>query len=336
MVRRFVSIGGILVFASTTLLADFSYQQKSTLTGGMLKSLMKVAGVFSKQAREPIETTVSVKGDRMVTRSPFHVQIVDLAAETFTNVDLQKKTYSVMTFAEFKQAMDQMQRSMKQQQPNGAEVNLKISAEPTGASRNISGLDTKESIIKITMEATDPQTGKSGAMVVTTDAWIAPAANGYQEVREFHKRMAAKLEWAPGSGMFAGRPDVSKGMAESAKRLSDLDGMPVYEVVSMGGDGGPSGQQGNAQPQQQQQQQSAGSTIGNALGGRFGLGRKKQEQQQQQSANQSSSTNSTGAPNSLMEMTVEMSGFSSAAVDPSQFEIPGGFKKVEADLRRGR
>src|SRR5579872_2154980 len=178
MLRRFVSIGGILLFASATLLADFSYQQKSTLTGGMLKSVMKVAGVFSKQAREPMETTVSVKGDRMVTRSPFHIQIVDLANETFTNVDVQKKTYSVMTFAEFRQAMDQMQQAMKQKQPNDAQVNLKISAEPTGASRNIGGYDAKESIIKIEMEATDPETGKSGGMVVTTNAWIAPAVTG--------------------------------------------------------------------------------------------------------------------------------------------------------------
>src|SRR5579872_4107607 len=110
MLRRFVSIGGILLFASATLLADFSYQQTSTITGGMMKSVMKVAGVFSKQAREPIQSTIAVKGDRMVTRSAMHIQIVDLANETMTSIDPQKKQYSVMTFAQFKQMMDQMQQ----------------------------------------------------------------------------------------------------------------------------------------------------------------------------------------------------------------------------------
>jgi hypothetical protein len=33
-------------------------------------------------------------------------------------------------------------------------------------------------------------------------------------------------------------------------------------------------------------------------------------------------------------MTVEMSGFSSSPIDPSLFEVPAGFKKVEPDSRR--
>ena len=41
-----------LALASITLRADFSYQEKSTLTGGAMLSMMKVAGVFSKGARE--------------------------------------------------------------------------------------------------------------------------------------------------------------------------------------------------------------------------------------------------------------------------------------------
>ena len=40
-------------------------------------------------------------------------------------------------------------------------------------------------------------------------------------------------------------------------------------------------------------------------------------------------------PGALIEMTTEMSGFSAAAVDASQFEVPAGFKKVESDLKRG-
>ncbi len=34
---------------------------------------------------------------------------------------------------------------------------------------------------------------------------------------------------------------------------------------------------------------------------------------------------------SLIEMTMEMSGFSSAPVDPAKFEAPPGFKQVEPE-----
>ncbi len=330
MLRRFAFIGGVLIFATANLPADFSYQQKSTITGGMMASAMKVAGVFSKQAREPMVTTVSVKGDRMLHRGPTHLEIIDLGSETFTNVDLQKKTYYTMTFAEFKQMMAQMQESARQQKGNGADVQFKVSAENTGATRTIAGAEAKETIIKMEMQGTDQQSGQSGSMVVTTDVWIAPAAPGYKEIRDFYRRMAEKLDWAPGGNLFAGRADVSKGMAESMKQVGALDGMPVFEIMSMGAAGG-AGNQPAAD--HQQQQQSGPPSVGSVLGGRFGLGRKK-EQPQQQPADQPAATG--GAPNSLLEMKMEMSDFSAAAVDDSQFAVPAGFKKVQPDTRRGR
>jgi hypothetical protein len=331
MLRRFAFIGGVLILASANLPADFSYQQKSTITGGMMASAMKVAGVFSKQAREPMVTTVSVKGDRMLHRGPTHLEIIDLGSETFTNVDLQKKTYSTMTFAEFKQMMEQMQQNARQQKGNGTDVQFKVSAENTGATRTIAGVEAKETVIKMEMQGTDQQSGQSGSMVVTTDAWIAPAAPGYKEIRDFYRRMAEKLDWAPGGNLFAGRADISKGMAESMKQVGALDGMPVFEIMSMGATGA-AGNQPAADPKQQQQ--SAPPSVGSVLGGRFGLGRKKEQPQQQQSADQPAAP--AGAPNSLLEMKMEMNDFSAAPVDDSQFAVPAGFKQVQPDTRRAR
>ena len=72
MFRRVMTMSAMTALAASTLLADFSYREKSTVTGGALAGMMKVAAVFSKQAREPMETSVSVKGDRMTHRSPTH------------------------------------------------------------------------------------------------------------------------------------------------------------------------------------------------------------------------------------------------------------------------
>ena len=171
-------------------------------------------------------------------------------------------------------------------------------------------------------------------MVITTDMWIAPPVAGYREIRDFYRRMAEKLDWSPEGGMFATRPDVAKGMAEVYKEATKLDGMPVFETVTMGAPGQGGGPASSSTPSPQQQQQasrpSLGGALGGALGKKLGIGRKKDtEPPSDQQSNASGS-----APGSLLEMTTEMASFSSNAVDNSLFEIPAGFKKV--DVKPGR
>jgi hypothetical protein len=200
-------------------------------------------------------------------------------------------------------------------------------------------MDAREIILKMEMQSTDQQSGQQGGMAITTDLWVAAPASGYAEIRDFQRRMAEKLNWTPGGNAFMAHPQVSEGMAEVYKEMSKLNGMPVFETVNMGIAGQPAAGSGattsNApaaqQPQDEQQQQpsTARGSLGSALGGRFGLGHKKQTSSQDQDA-----TAGGSAPGSLLEMTVEMSGFSSSPVDPSWFEVPAGFKKVEPDSRR--
>jgi hypothetical protein len=330
MFRKLVTMSGMIGLAVAPAVADFSYHEKSTVTGGSIASMMKVAGVFSKAAREPIEATMAVKGNRMAHRSERHGSIVDLEAETITQIDLQRRTYSVMTFAQMKAMLEQMQQKMKQN-PNANQVSFKVSANKTGNRKDIAGLNAIEFLLKMEMVGTDQQSGQQGGMAITTDLWVARAALGYDEARRFYRRMAEKLNWTPGGSMFMMNPQVSEGMAEVYKEISKLDGMPVFETVSMGAAGQPAGtsssDQSAAQPQQDQQRQSG---LGGALAGHFGLGHKKQTSQDE--SGQQGGT----APGSLLEMTIEMSGFSAAPVDPSLFEVPAGFKQVDPESRRAR
>jgi hypothetical protein len=323
----------VLLLAVIPAQADFSYQETSKITGGMLAGVMKVAGVFSKQAREPMQSTVALKGNRLANRSSMHASIIDLDSKTITEIDLQKKTYSVMTFEQMKQMLDNMAQKMHQQKPE-AQMDMKVSAKATGNKKQIAGYDAKEMLLRIEMQGTDEKSGQTGAMVVTTNLWIASTVPGYSEVREFYRKMAMELNWTPGGNMFTARPDVSKGMAEAAKEISKLDGTPVYQTMTMGAAGtapAADGAQTTPPPAQQTQQtqQAERPSLGGALAGRFGLGRKKQQdsqpaQQQQQSQ---------AAPGTLLEMTTEYSAFSSAAVDPTLFDIPAGFKKVEPKMQ---
>jgi hypothetical protein len=338
MFKRTAKYVILTILPAACLLADFSYEQTSKLTGGAMASMMKVAGVFSKQAREPIRTTIAVKGDRMVTLSPNNATVIDLSKETFTEIDFQKKNYSVMTFAEMKEFLEKMAGKQKQQD---AEMKFKVSVNETGQTKQISGFDTRQMIVKMEAEVQDKKNNQTGSFVVTADMWIAPKVAGYDEIATFYRRMSEKINWAPGGGMMMNSSEISKGMAELYKEGSKLNGMPVLQIIRMGGPGGEAQQGQAAAPQQQQQQEtqkpSMGGALGGALGGRLGglggFGRKKKPAEEPPPAPaaqaEQAPAQQAGGPPSLLEMTSELSNFSGAALDASKFEVPAGFKQVK-------
>lgn len=246
--------------------------------------------------------------------------------------------------------MEELAKDMKKE---GADVNLKVSVDETGQTRNINGLDTRQLIVKMVMESKDADSGKKGGMTIHTDMWVASKVPGYEEVTSFQTRMAQKLAFAPGTGLGAfGGPEAAKAFRELYKEGAKLNGMPVVMYMKMGAEGVPAAQgeagQQQAPPPQQQEQQvekpTPGSALGGALGGRLGgLGRfgrrKKQEEQpapQEQPAAQqqpAAGQAQAGGPPSFMELTSESSNFSNAAVDPSKFEVPAGFKQVKPEKR---
>jgi hypothetical protein len=311
------------------------------MTGGAMMGMMRLAGAFSKQAREPIQGSVAVKGNRMVHGSKDHAEVIDLDSETMTSIDYSKKTYSVMTFAEMTKMMDDAMQKMKDKK---AETDFKVSMKSTGASKQVAGYDAKEMLMTFAMEATDQKSGQKGGMLVTTNMWIASKVAGYDEVREFHKKMAAKLAWTPGgAGMMAGNADVARGMAEVYKEAGKMDGMPVLQVMKMvptGADGQPLQAPAGSETSQQSKPKAEAPTIGNVLGGKLGgfggFGRKKKQQEEpkQEAAPETSAQPAASGDAALIEMTTEMSGFSSGSVDASKFTVPSGFKKVDSPAAR--
>ncbi len=318
-------IGVILVAwcaTATCLLADFSYQQSSKITGGAMAGMMNIAGAFAKQAREPNVSTVAVKGNRMVHLSARQAIITDLDKETITTVNFDQKTYYVRTFEQMKQTMEQVSSRMGKTAGDKPDVSFHISMKDTGKKRQVAGLDTHEMVMTLEMDGADKQSGGRGAMTITSDMWIAPKMPGYDEVRDFQRRMAQKVSWSPGGGMpMIGRPEMTQGMAEIMKESSKLDGVPVVQVVKMGGSmsGMPMG----------------GGAQGDASGNRPGRSRPGADQEDP-SAAAASAIGAGDGSSSLMEMTTELTGFSSAAVDAAKFEIPEGFTQVEPQSMQRR
>ena len=350
-----------LAATSVAAHADFTYQESTQITGGSIVGMMKMVGTFSKSARQlgdPILTTVMVKGNRMTRISKDRSEIIDLDKGTLTEIDNIKKQYTIMTFEEMRQRMEaamakakSQQKSASEQPANGAQdVSMKfnVHVKNTGATKDVAGLSATESILTMNMEATDKKSGQSGNLAITNDMYLAPDIPGYEEVREFYKRYALKMGSIMGQSMNGAmsaqmmammqQPAAGQGMADMAKEMAKLRGVPVLQIMRMGTtiDGTPLPAASEAPLPAAAPtptagdiaKQSASSAISDrlgALGGFGGFGRKKKADP----APEAAAGTPTPTAAVLIESNTQLASFSKASVDPSQFDPPAGYKQVE-------
>ncbi|MGE5489087.1 MAG: hypothetical protein ACM3ZB_14830 [bacterium] len=339
MIRR-IAFGSIaFLLAGGVALADFSYEQTSKITGGAMMNMVRVMGAFSKQLREPMRSTFAVKGDRMAVITQQGTQVIDLASETITEINPDRKQYSVTSFADWSAALSAMDSEIKAGDSEYRDVTVTAKVDQPGDTRVVNGTQTKHAILTVVFEGTDKKGQKATFMTMVSDMWLAPDVPGYSEIQSFYQRMAAKLNWSPSSGFLSSMaPGSSKGMAAMMQEMSKLQGVPVLTYTSMVF-GTPEqaaeiAKKQREQPQQQEQKAeerpSAGRALGRLggrLGGFGGLGRSRQQEPEPEAAGGEQGGAATG---SFMEMTTEAGGFSQAAVDPAKFEVPAGYKKVDS------
>jgi hypothetical protein len=368
--------------------ADFRYDESTKITGGSLVSMTKFASAFSKQGRQltdPVNSTILVKGNRMAHINPDSTEIIDLDQETITTIDNAKKQYSVVTFQEMKAAMEEAARKAQAQpqqapgqQPASAtpppELKFKVTVTNTGATKQVAGLSATESILKMSVEATNQQSGQTGAMAMTNDMWMAPEIPGYVEVRDFNSRMAVKMGTIftgamPSPQMLSAQPGMFSGMADMTKEMSKLKGVPVSQVMRMGttADGSPlpaaseaplppsNGPNGGAIASQAATNaansaantaaSNAESQVGSHMGSFGGVassiggigsfgGFHKKKSQPAAQPPAADGTAPTSAV--LMESTTEMTNFSSASVDPALFNVPAGYARVASAYQKSQ
>ena len=351
---------GLCTLLTTPSFADFRYDETTQITGGTIVSMMKFVGAFSKDAKksmDPVTSTVLVQGNRMARIDPDQTEIIDLDKETITTIDPKKKQYTVMTFEQMKQQMEEATKRAKEQrakaqqakaqpsQPQGSDapppkITFKVNVRNTAATKNVAGLDAKESILSLEMEATDQQSGQTGNLAITNDMWMAPEIPGYDEVRDFNKRFAVKMGVVFGDTfkptVAAMQAGSTQGMAEMSKEMSKLKGVPVMQVMRMGsttnGQPLPAASEAplpasNGPSAGDVAKQSASSAIASKLGGFGGFGKKKT---QDQPAPDQSKSGQAGSPTQsvLMESSTQMASFSSAPINSSQFSVPAGYAQI--------
>lgn len=227
VVFGFVSV--VLLASSTSIVsADVRTDQRTRFQlGGAIGKLVNMFG--GKGARDGVTSIVAVKGNRKATMSDSTGQIIDLSEEKIYDLDIKKKTYKVTTFAELRAQMEKAQREAEQaarempqdapgepakpaqQDPNQKEVEVDFDMKNTGATKNINGFDTRQTVVTITVREKGKTLDQSGGMVMTTDLWLAPNAPSTKDLAEFDLRYAQKLYGPMVTG--ASAQDMAMAMA---------------------------------------------------------------------------------------------------------------------------
>ena len=327
-------LAAVLVCAlSGSCFADFQYTETSKITGGSAAGAMKFVGVFSKDARQATQgtnATISLKGNKLRREDSLgQAEIIDLDGRRIIHIDSKKKTYSIMTFDEMRQQMEEARRKAAEQQAkhNKQQGNVKITPKiqitPGSGSKKLLDYTAKEMKVRVDMEmqSDDPQAkGQSANMWVNSDSWIAPV-KGYDEMKHFYQRLAKELDWVPGA-VFGANPQIAPAMVEYRKSAATLSGMPLLSMVSVGMAGQPGAPQ---QTSQDDQKSSGGNPITHGIGGIFG----KKKNKDKDNAAQDDSAKSASTPGSLLDTTIEVTSISTNSVDAGLFAIPQGYKQVQ-------
>jgi hypothetical protein len=270
------ALGALTLAAAGPVLADASYQQTSQITGGSLVQTMQSVSFLSKQIKDltaPNNSLTMIHGNQKAVVNRDSSEIVDLDKETITHIDSAKKTYSVVTFAQMRQAMASMpdkiaqaqaqakaaqQQAQASQPKSDLKTSFEVDVKNTGATKNVNGLSAQEQLVTMKMHVTDPNGAGTEAQntvtyVVTTDMWITPDPPEIKEVRDFDMRMGQKMMQGVDISKFSvkpadtsaalapllgSKPGATEALVQMGKEMAKVKGTRVMVVTRMGGEGG--------------------------------------------------------------------------------------------------
>ena len=241
-----------LVLSASAIHADVRSDEKSRVEfAGMLGRMVNLFG--GKAAREGVLSTVAVKGDRKAVLGDANGQIIDLNEEKIYSLDLKKKTYTVVTFAELRRQMEEARKKAEEEakkapeaekpaerDPNQKEVEVDFDVKDTGEKKAINGFDTHQVIMTITVREKGKTLDESGGLVLTSDMWLAPKIAAMQEVAAFDLKYAQKLYGPMVSGVSASQmaaalatyPMLKDAMEKMRTEGAKLEGTAIQTTVT--------------------------------------------------------------------------------------------------------
>jgi hypothetical protein len=329
--------------------ADVREDQRTKFQlAGVLGKMVNMFG--GKGAREGVESTVAVKGERKFTSSGTTGQLIDLAEEKVYDIDLKKKTYTVVTFTELRRQMEEARKKAEEDARKAAaerkdspapapekadpakpekEVEVDFDVKNTGQTKTLNGFDTHQSIVTITVREKGKTLEQSGGLVMTSDMWLAPRNAAMNEVAQFDLKYAQKLygammtgaspqEMASAMAMYPQmKPALERMRAEGGK----LEGTPILTTMTM--DAVRSAEEMASESSKPASSASAGSPGEEVLKmfGRFG--RKSPKKDEAPAA----ATVSSPSHTTFMTTSVEVLKLTTT-VSVEEVSIPAGFSQA--------
>jgi hypothetical protein len=314
--------------------ADVKTDEKTAVKlEGMLGTM---AGMFGGKAmKEGLVSTVAVKGDRRFRGDENMAEIVDLNEEKVYQVDLRKKTYTVMTFAEIRKRMEEARRKAEEQMAKskpeqkagpdekGREMEMDFDIKETGQKRAINGFDCREVVMTVTVREKGKTLEQNGGLVLTSSQWLAPKIAALDEVAQFELRYAQKLAgptMAAQAEQLAAALAMYPGIASAMNKLRTegvkFDGTAIQTVSTF--DAVASAEQQKQQAEAKSDEGSTPTGIGGLMGG---LGRKMMKKKEPEGG----AANATPGRARIMTMTNEVLKVTPSAT-AEDVAIPAGFK----------
>ena len=341
--RIALALAACLAVASTQALrADVRSDQKTKFQ--LAGALGKVVNFFGgKAARDGVTSTVALKGDRMMTTTgDSGGQIIDLAEEKVYNLDLKKKSYTVVTFAQLRQQMEEARKRAQeeaaknpeadkpaQRDPNAKEVEVDFDVKNTGEKKDINGFATTQSIMTITVREKGKTLQQAGGMVLTSDIWLTPSIPAMKEVADFHLKYAQKLygpmiEGASPQDMasaMAMYPQMKPALERMATEGRKLQGTAILTTTTI--DAVQSAEQMAASQSSAGDAKSSGGSAPTSVGGLIGgFGRrmaKKKEDEPAVAAGPKDRATVLTTTNETLKL--------STTVADAEVAVPAGFKE---------
>ncbi len=345
-----IAASAILLFAAGAVLADvtvtrlvksggfggfgaFENTEKMMISGdkGCTQGITKFSGKFSSLMNKRAKETTSI------TR---------LDKELIWNIDNDKKTYTELTFDQMKQMMEAMsailsnpaqQDSIRQAM---ARLSTTVDVKKTGEKKTIAGLECEHMILSLEGVYADTMGNTADTTWVKDDVWITPEKNVPSELHDFEMKMSEKMGFTEGGPMAGLLNQYADAMKKLQDKLKELNGYPMASTFSIvTTTHAQEKQQGEVKPEEETTQETEEENpetekkdIKSALGGLFNKkaneeAKKKEAEKQQEKAAQEQAQ--LGQPQTLMEVTSETQSIATGSIDPSLFEIPTGYKKVE-------
>jgi hypothetical protein len=327
-IRTLAVLAAVAAASGSPLRADVQTQEKTHVQfAGALGRMVNMFG--GRAAKEGIVQTIAVKGDRMMTTNDRTAELIDLAEEKIYNIDLDSKSYKVVTFAEMRQKMQEEQAKAKEHMDAAKEKQEKpeepqkkmavdVSTKETGQKKTVNGFDCKEVVTTVTMREDGKTLEQGGGMVMTTDAWMTAPIPAMKEVAAFRKRyfeklygmdmQAAAMQMAQAFAMY---PQMKDLMSRSRVEGSKVDGTSISTVSTV--ETVPSPEQKQQQADQDKHQDSGGGLSGM-------LARKMMKKHADDSAASGDSSRTQ-----LMTSTMEVLSVATS-VSQDAVSVPAGFK----------